>query len=489
MNPNWKENIHHKIDELMTIYKDNHDMLLKTEDYIMNQLPTMLNNINNTQLERESRKSILEEKSNEFMEAFLKKSHYYYCNTTEIFFEYKDGNYNCIREDTILYNILNAITGNKVIMPWKYKIKTSLLKRIKERDIFNSTPNTETIQCVLSIFEQYFNMSKETAKYFLTIVGDIMFKKNNNLYFINSDVKQLLKEINNNGYLLFGMPNLTTHFKYKYHEHTYSDCRLIDFRGKINEETVKNAFKNNTINTLLVGCYFSNKYTCADIFIQDFCKDFTLKKHAHYLKNNSEETIVQYFITEMTEVSNESSIGWKEVSYLWKTYNEKHNYPSIMFQTTLKEHLIGTLGEKYDKEEDVFIHMTSSYLPDVQKFLDFWNKEIYETDEQIEYEIDEIYNLFQSSYKSNTMTEDKLLGLIKHYYSEVVIEDGKYFLNIGCHLWDKKKEAQDYLCQHNIELSANTCVDDFYESYKTHIHNPKKRLSKHYFEKFISEQV
>ena len=78
MNPNWKENIHHKIDALIDDYKDNHDMLLKTEDYIMNQLPTMLNNINNTQLERESRKSILEEKSNEFMNAFLKKSHYYY---------------------------------------------------------------------------------------------------------------------------------------------------------------------------------------------------------------------------------------------------------------------------------------------------------------------------------------------------------------------------------------------------------------------------
>ena len=489
MSSDFKQTIYTKIDSILDDYKENPDMLLKMEDYIMNQLPNMLRNVNNTQLERETRKNILDEKSHEFMESFIKKSHYYYCTTTEIFFQYKDGNYNCIREDSIICNILNAITCNKVLLPWKYKIKTSLMKRIKERDIFSSTPNTETIQGVLSIFEQYFKMNKETAKYFLTIVGDIMFKKNALIYFISSDIKNLLKELNNNGYLLFGTPSITNHFKFKYHEHNYNDCRLLNYRGSLSEELVKTGLKHNIINLLLVACYFSNKYESADNFVQDFCKDFAIRDHALYLKNNKEDAIIQDFMSEMTEESNESNIQWKDIHYLWKLYNDKHNYPNIMFPGPLKEQLKERFGEKYNNECELFTNITSSYLPDVIKFSDFWQNNIYDSEDQLEYEIDEIYNLFQSSHKSNTMSEDKLLGLIKHYYPDVIIEDGKYFLNIGCHLWDKKKEAQDYLCEQNIVLSTNTCVDDFYESYKTHTMNPKKRLSKHYFEKFINEHI
>jgi hypothetical protein len=499
MSSDFKQNIHTKIDLILNDYKDNPDMLLKVEDYIINQLPSQMININNTQLERETRKHNLESKSHEFIETFFKKSPYYYCTTSEIFFEYKDGNYNCIREDSVMYNILNSISAHKVLLPWKYKMKVSIMKRIKEKEIFSSTPNSETIQYVLTLMKDYFNMPKELSKYFHTIIGDIMLKKNNLIYFVNSDIKNLLKELNSNGYLLFGTPSITTHFKFKYHEHNYNDCRLVNYKGRLSEEFVKTATKNNMINLLLVACYFSNKYENADNFVKDFCKDFIIRDHALYLKNNNENTIIQDFMNEMTEEmteeSTEISIQWKDINYLWKMYNEKHNFPNIMFLGPLKVQLIERFGEKYNSESEIFTNITSSYLPDVIKFVDFWSTEIYETDEQIEYEIDEIYNLFQSSHKCNTMTEEKLLGLIKHYNPDVIIEDNKYFLNIGCHMWNKKTEAQDYVAVNNIENfdgiekkdGMETNMEQFYESYKKQNSNPKRRLSKRYFEKYISE--
>jgi hypothetical protein len=254
---------------------------------------------------------------------------------------------------------------------------------------------------------------------------------------------------------------------------------------------VKSTFTKYTIDCLVVACYFSNKYNNADNFINEFCKDIELQNYALYLKDRDEKTIMMDFLINMTETSNsnESYIGWKEMSYLWKTYNEIKNFPGIMFHTTLKENLIKHFAYKYDSEKDRFLSITSMHLPIVVKFLEFWNKEIYESEEQLEFEVDEIYNLLQEKYKIITLTEDKLLGLIRHYYPDVIIDENKYFLNIGCHLWDKKTEATTYIDNYNYNLthSSSADFDELYESYKKDYPNPKRRLSKHYFEKFIAE--
>ena len=110
-----KQNIYSKIDMLLDDYKDNEDMLKKVEDYIVHQLPTIMRNVNNTHIERENRKNLLEENSTDFIVNYVKSCPYYYCSTTEIFFEYKDNHYACIREDSVLCNILNAISSSDFI--------------------------------------------------------------------------------------------------------------------------------------------------------------------------------------------------------------------------------------------------------------------------------------------------------------------------------------------------------------------------------------
>ena len=488
--------LHNKIDSLIDEYCDNEELLLKLDSFVYTQLPNYLRNLNNTQMERVNRKNLLEGQSQKFIEQFMNKAQYYYCSSTEIFFEYKDNTYSCIREDIVLYNILTAISEKKILLPWKYKIKISIMKRIKEQNIFISTPNTETIQKIISIIYQLCNMNKESVKYFLTIIGDIMLKKKtSNIYFVSSGIKPLLKELSNNGYLLFGTASISNHFKYRYYDHKYNDSRLIPYKGNISYDIVKSSINNNVIIDLfLVACYFSNRYENSDVFIQDFCKDESMKEYVMYMKQNDEKSIVNKFLLKMTETSvdNNNIIKWKDMNYLWKIYNEMNEYPNIIFSGTLKEHMNEHFGENYIPEDDIFHNITSSYLPDVRRFIAFWEEQIYETDDQIEYEIDELFYLFQTQYKSSTMSEGKIMSLIKHYQTDVVIEDNKYVMNIGAKQWNKKKEIDDFLCNNTVFYAVDDSnnqidIDSTYEMYKNKCTNAKKRLSKRYFEKYILE--
>ena len=64
-------------------------------------------------------------------------------------------------------------------------------------------------------------------------------------------------------------------------------------------------------------------------------------------------------------------------------------------------------------------------------------------------------------------------------------------------MWNKKTEAQDYVAVNNIENfdgiekkdGMETNMEQFYESYKKQNSNPKRRLSKRYFEKIAREII
>ena len=110
-------------------------------------------------------------------------------------------------EDDIIHKTLKLLNKKsneydhnyykKQLLPWKFKIKTSLIKKIKENNILNSIPESETIQNTIKIFEQYYLNSKNEVKYFFTIIGDIILKKNINIFFINNSAKLLLRILEN----------------------------------------------------------------------------------------------------------------------------------------------------------------------------------------------------------------------------------------------------------------------------------------------------
>ena len=61
----------------------------------------------------------------------------------------------------------------------------------------------------------------------------------------------------------------------------------------------------------------------------------------------------------------------KNMMFLWKLFIKQQSIPNILFASHLKSFLIQKSGDNYDEEKDVFINMTSQYLPIVSLLPNF----------------------------------------------------------------------------------------------------------------------
>jgi hypothetical protein len=74
-------------------------------------------------------------------------------------------------------------------------------------------------------------------------------------------------------------------------------------------------------------------------------------------------------------------------------------------------------------------------------------------EQEYELEIDELLMLFNKSIKKsattllhNNASDKMLLGLIRHFYPDVIIEDDKYLIQVGIkpEIWNKQKEIEEF---------------------------------------------
>jgi hypothetical protein len=477
-----------KVKQLIKKYDSNDVMMQKLENYIMVTLPEMLDNTNNNNKMREKRKEELEKNSNMFMQTFFNKNKIFYNTTSECFFIYDGINYNLSKEDDIVHMILQNINEYKNIQDWKYKIKVSMMKKIKDHDILTHVPESETIQNVIQFVTNNLTHSRENSKYLLTIMGDILLKKNNNyFYFISSKAKPILKEFSNICCMLFGSNNIMNIFKFKYYEHKLEDSRIISINDTINMEIWNNYLKTtNGLNLFCVACYYSNRYNNADDFLIQNCKNDKLKDHALYLKNNNETNILNNFVNDCLEESSlegsKMTISWKDMYYIWKQYINDKCIPNVFFNNKLKELLIKKL--EYNDDVDEFVGVTSSIIPKISNLCDFMdNNIIYDDNEDLE--IDELCNMFYFVYKQN-ISETEMLNLIKHFYNQYEIIENKFILNCKSKLWDKKKHIIETLQKYeNNETDELLIITDLYNFYRTHNKSNKFITSKRYFETFL----
>ncbi len=471
-------------------YRDNPVIFQKLLETI-EQLPEVLKNTNDTIINKHNRKIKLVSESELFIKKFLYMNKFYYNTSSELFFEYRDNKFHSIKEDDVQHAILTSISSNKVLMDWKHKLKITILKKIKERDMFSCIPESETIQSVINKLHPGVFDNKEKVKYFLTVLGDILLKKCNLVYFINPKAKKWVKELSNLACMLFGTQSLTNIFKFKYYDHTFSDCRIIDIQDNINIDNLVNEFKYGSgLDLFCVAAYYSNRYESADTFLLHQCKDENVKSYSLYLTNNDELMILNNFCEKNIENSDDCSISWKDIQYLWKQYIDAEKLPNVFFISTLKTLLSNKLS--YDPEKDAFLDCTSKLLPKVSKFINFWKDKIV-TDDNIneELEIDELCSLYAYLYKIN-INEKNMIDLIKHYYPDTFIEDDKYILNTNCIIWDKKQDIITALKKYksidpNVDMhSYEVPINELYQFYCGRKH--RFTASKRYFEKFIKEE-
>jgi uncharacterized membrane protein len=120
--------------------------------------------------------------------------------------------------------VLRFYIINKKIFKPNFQ-KLNIIKQIRERSLFTCIPETDTIQDILNHLYPAIFTSKNNAKYFLTIIGDNILKKNQQLIFLVSpQMKKILTELDNIAFGSIGTSNATNNFMTQYHEnHSYEN--------------------------------------------------------------------------------------------------------------------------------------------------------------------------------------------------------------------------------------------------------------------------
>lgn len=298
----------------------------------------------------------------------------------------------------------------------------------------------------------------------------------------------------------FGHIPLQSCFRYKYHDHNYNDCRLIDMNNirisdEINSKTVE-PFISNIINIYIVCSYYSTRYNSADNYLIE-CNDYELSSYSLFLKNNTPHEIVDLFIDSKIQNTSGSDISMKNILYLWKCFLNEKNIPNIIFLNNLKRLLKERL--KYRDDDDNFNGYTSPSIPIVSEFIKFWDTNINEHSDDFFLEIDELLVLFKqyllkenkSSFQVKLIEQD-LINLIRHFYPTANIEDNKFIIGVKCDKWDKKQMLIEYFKEYLLLKKDDTTresisVYDLYYEYTKRYKKEKLVISKLYFELFVND--
>ena len=518
----------------------NEYILERIHTYVKTQLPQSIKNYQTAHSERETRKKSLALVADEITESFLNRTKYFYCPASELYFTYNNQvRYSLIHEDEIHHRILlnftasssmagSSTSSSATASAAKYRIKNKIIKSIQSRDILSSIPESRTIQNVIGQLYPALFRTRDHAKYFLTILGDVLLKKSAPLvYFIPPVAKEFIKDLGGECYSLFGSASnaFTTAFKFKYYEHQYKDCRVVDINAPATPSSAsllssppgsRNAgfrlshmpdLKSTVIDVFCVAAHYSHRFGSADDFLRLHCKTPEVGAHAWFLRDRTEQQIIHEFVEYATEpASADHEISMTNMLYLWKMYLSEFRLPTMFFAATLRaklaEYASVSVASVASEVSDAFPHRTSRYLPVVSQFRQFWGEHCIVNDTEIELEIDELSTLFKdytasagSASASASASDTTLLGILRHFYPDIIIEDDKYILNVGCRLWNKNAEINEYLLQfkeqcisHN--LSFPQPLYNAYEYYCGRCYAATKRriISKRYFEKYFMEE-
>lgn len=503
-----------KIRELYELYEQDLYMTSKIHHYLSQQLPTLLENIKETRMKSIQRNMDHSHEQDRFVSSFLGQYQYYYHSTNECYFYYDGCHYREMREDEILHHIVSSISEdrNPMLMNWKHKTKVSILKKIKERSIMKTIPESITIQAIIQKLQPYVCDSKPQAKFLLTILGDNILKKHTNkIHYIDPCLKDFLKAVNSYCIDKFNL-QCTQTFKYKFHEkhfETLDECRMVSstrITNYTNELWYEGIFSQYGLDLLCVAVHYSNKYGSSDDYLETtddmemrlYCFSLKTRSPVEILKQFSQEYLVDYDVTTNivasyspqeeyflqkhlqsnsreerdSEHSNpmiSSSLTWTEIQYLWKDFLKNHHYPVNLFSHMYKSCFIEQcFSQKYDEQTDSFRELGSSQMPLIQKFLKFWDETVIEdTQPYAELEMEEISQLFRYWLSRNAnpnpkkkdkhfiLKESQLLDILSYFHPELEIGDQKYVYHVRNLLWDKDMDIENALA-HMEESSVDS---------------------------------
>uniref|UniRef100_A0A6C0LK14 Uncharacterized protein n=1 Tax=viral metagenome TaxID=1070528 RepID=A0A6C0LK14_9ZZZZ len=478
--------LHAKIDELITLYNNDSYVMSRLETFIMSHLPNSLASASELHKERNERRERLLSSGDIFADQFLANSNVSYCPRIELFVCYDKEHFIPISEDDIQHMLLTQITTNQELVPWKHKLKNSVIKSLKERSPLECIPESATIQFVLNQLYPAVFHTKNAAKHFLTAVGDCIKGEKTNTYIVTSGLRDIMREIETAHYNCFGSTNILANFKLRYHGHSYELTRF--FQSKLDSNTLRMPHKlaKHMIDMLCVASHYSDRYGSADNFVNT-SNDETLKQICMFSKDLTVEKLAINFKESALYECNDSSVTNKNMLFILKKYLDDHNIPNIVFHEAFSEQLRKLVN--FSPQSDSYTDTTSHYLPVVSSFSSFWDTHFKDDYGVAEYEVNEIIQLFIASTTRppKNVSEEFIIDLLKHIAPEITIEDDKYIFGVSCDLWDKRGEVSDFMIYIGTMEESKTpthlsALYSLYTSWKSTI-----CMSKNCFEKLVKE--
>ena len=496
------------IKSLYETYKGNEFMLNKIDTKVK-QLPRVFTNICELHEKRQIRANSLSVHQREYIDNFIRTNRYYYLQCTEQFICYDKKHYRIVDEDDIIHHIFETIESP--VSNWKFKTVWSVLKAIRSKTVLTSIPDSFTIQHVLNHLYPVIFKTKEEVKYFLCVLGEIIFRdKSPQVYFVTTSTKDFVRNVEIQVQRIMGSYDICSRFKTKYFAHEFANARIIHTQPNfIINETVEYFLKHYILDIICVACHYRIRNETADNYINK-CHHFHAKKRITYLVDKSGEAIIREFANEMLEnvsaINQEKSslvsqIHWKNMQYLWKLYLEEHQLPNIVYLHNLKD----TLKTMYDYDEtsECFNGITSKHLPLISSFLQFFEASFCPGED--EFEISEIIQLYYDSklenlQAANVLEQTHVVRILSHFQTNYSFQERSFhsILNgLHCHIWNKRAEVKD--SYNDYKAISTLCKDgsvaqslhdiDMDEIYMHYSNSEKYKYiaGKNYYEMVINE--
>lgn len=472
--------LHEKIDELLQKYEGNEYIMNRLKTFIINQLPSSLSSAQVAHEERHKRKHQLSVSGDKFIEHFLAVNKYFYCSKHELFIKYDYVDFKQVSEDDIQHQVLTMITKKSELQSWKHKLKNTVIRVIKDKSLHSAIPSAVTIYDVIGKLTPCIMITKNAAKHFLVAVGDAMHGNKDKTYIVPTALKYLLRGIETTYYNYFGISNILSNFKLKYHGHDYSETRF--FHCNMEPYLFDTS---NMLNLICVASYFSQRYNDADSYAYK-TGDNILRENVFFSKKLTTETLVERFKKAALHPFSGSVVKNKNMIFILKKYFDENNVPNIIFNDVFAREMRKTV--QYDEIIDSYIGITSSYLPVVAAFCSFWDEHMKEDYNAPELEISEVISLFlvsQPSFKTTAgVSSEFIVDLLKyHVPGELSIEHGKYIHNISCDLWDKRLDVEMFFIQ---QEDMPRSLSDAYTAY-THWKGDAPSVSNPCFDKITND--
>lgn len=483
--------INRNIASVLEKYIDNYTVLEKINGFVKtefdNQLKKIQRDVDN--LEK------LEKEKNYFINKFLSSMEniFYYVKSNDAFIHYDMKHYKIYEEDILINQIYKDITINHPCLhPLKFNILQDIVNELKQQHLFDSLPESYTIQSIIKYLMTYFFETKDDAKYFCCVIGDIVLNKhkhtninfciNDNLFcFINrfniivtQGLRGLLScELNNNTFLnntIGKSTNLNHH-------------RIIKSKQE-NQQYLWNDFLNKHAIDLLVVCiHYSKRYLSSEHYIKHHKEANTIL----YLKDHTAKQMVEEFCLNHLTIKKESEITYDTMEFLWHMFlSNKYIPPNIVTKQELHQFIKSYI--KYDHQHLKYIsifHDDSQLINHVKTFLNI----TLVADPNDELEVSELIAIFEE--QQYDVNESIIVELIKYFTSYNLANDNKTIQSVRCELWDKKGElkkfidvmkqgatSSDYPITQNLTINA---IYTKYCKYTSNHGNVRKIVTKRYF--------